>query len=375
MLRMMTYRRPLIVMIALFALYFVPYAVRGHFPPSGATNAQSEEINVLDYGAVGDGVADDGAAFVAAFAAAVAQGKSVVIPGRKYLVNSPIEIKSGMLIISHHATLFHSSGMANIFYAVGADDWVIQGPLTLAGTMTAPGQKDVESGLSITGCKRYVVDKLTVRNFKGSGISILPGPLSADRWKPRGDMGKFAFISFIDNAVGLDIAAGTGAEYNLFTLLSFSGNAIAANIAGGNTIISASNIVDNDNGVQLSDGPNHGHGIFSAVNINHNTGFNVRADKVVNGYTFDGCHIYGGESSSGAIHLRDSQGVHFNSGMIDSAIINDGGQLNAASGNYSAGPNFRLCGMSPQSFQAGNNFDEHGLFTPLSGAEACAKLP
>ena len=51
----------------------------------------SDVINVLDYGAAGDGATDDSAAIQEAFEAGIAQGKLVVFPGhRHYVIASPL---------------------------------------------------------------------------------------------------------------------------------------------------------------------------------------------------------------------------------------------------------------------------------------------
>ena len=50
-------------------------------------------VNVLDYGAVGDGVADDTAALIAAINYAGANSKAVFIPAGNYRVTSSIELR------------------------------------------------------------------------------------------------------------------------------------------------------------------------------------------------------------------------------------------------------------------------------------------
>lgn len=273
-------------------------------------------LNVLDYGAVCDGVTDDSDAFNAAFEDAAARRVSIMIPGRTCIINSRLMIHDNLVIRSEGATLKHGRGSGEILAAISADDWVINGPLTLAGTRTNVSREGDETGLLISGANRFMVDKLTVRDFKGTGIRLTGGKPSR---AARGDRGKFAFITFINNHVGLSLEAEKkyAAEYNLFTLMSFSGNDVAAHIVAGNNIISTSNIVDNTNGILLSGGTNHGHGIMSAVNVNHSRGYNLKADNITNGYTFDGCHIYG--DMPGSVLLGQSTGVDFTGCIVDPA--------------------------------------------------------
>jgi hypothetical protein len=330
------------------------------------------EINVMDYGARADGVTDDGPAFEAAFSDAARHGTAVEIPRGTYLADRELRIESGMVIRSEGATLKHTDSRIAILSAVSADGWVLEGPLTLVGTRTGPEQNAEETGLSISGGTHFLVEKLTVAKFKGYGVRIEPGKPSKQAAAGRGNHGQFAFVSFLDNSTGLQIDGGTGAEYNLFTLLSFSGNDRATNIAAGNTIITASNIVDNENGVRLSDGPNHGHGIFSAVNINHNKTVNIDSEQQLNGYTFNACHIYGDSSTKGVIRLTGSNGLHFSGGTIAAAIRNDGGGVNVVFDNYSPAQGwFAAAGNNGAAVKEGLIFDDDRLLIDLSrlGAE------
>src|SRR6185503_18002320 len=64
------------------------------FVPSLSTNtfgATSIEINLRDFGAVGDGVTDDGPAFQAALdALATAGGGTLFVPEGKYAITTPV---------------------------------------------------------------------------------------------------------------------------------------------------------------------------------------------------------------------------------------------------------------------------------------------
>ena len=228
-----------------------------------ASESRGGVISVLDYGAKADGITDDGQSFANAFFDASKHGVPVVIPKGTYVVNREIEIQSGMVVRSDGATLKHTESGMNVLSAVRADGWVLQGPLNLVGTRTGANQQASEAGLFISGGSHFIVDKVTASHFKGAGIRIVSGKPPKSAARGRGNHGQFAFVSLIDNNVGLQIENGTGAEYNLFTLLSFSGNDVATRIAAGNNVISTSNVVDNANGVSLERGINGGHGIFT----------------------------------------------------------------------------------------------------------------
>ena len=60
----------------------------------------NEPFSVLDFGAIGDGNADDTEAFQKALAAAakVPNGRTVVVPGGTYRITSPLTVQSTLLL-------------------------------------------------------------------------------------------------------------------------------------------------------------------------------------------------------------------------------------------------------------------------------------
>jgi polygalacturonase len=60
---------------------------------------EGASLNVLDFGAVGDGVTDDSVAIQAAINAIPAIGGEVYFPGGTYLVNTKIVLKSRLSLI------------------------------------------------------------------------------------------------------------------------------------------------------------------------------------------------------------------------------------------------------------------------------------
>lgn len=272
-------------------------------------------IDVLNYGAVGDGVIDDTNAFRSAIEDAEKYSLPLYIPIKTFLISDPLYIHSGIAIYSHGATLIHDDVSGPIISATGIDNWSIEG-LILKGALHQVNQQ--ETGIFISGSTHYSLQHITIRDFHGYGINIESGKASQFA-RNRGDHGQFSNISLINNNIGMNIGSGTNSEYSILTMMSFSSNRLGLSIEAGNVIMTASNIVDNDSGLQLSNGVNHGKGIFNAVNITHNRDFNIKIDNQENGYTFTGCHIFGG----GPIILNHSTGIHFD-GMNNSPIINDG---------------------------------------------------
>jgi hypothetical protein len=320
----------------------IAYALPWAYALKAPGKVPASVVSVAEFFPRADGSSDDTPAFQAAFAEAARRRVPLHIPQGVYAVSAPLAVQSGMIIRADGAEIRHLTHQGALLKAENAHDWLLQGPLTLKGNGSNTGE--AETGLLIAGARHYAVDKLTVRDFAGSGIEIESGLLN---WEQRGDHGQFAFVSLLNNGTGLKINDSIGAEYNLFSVVSFSGNATAASIAGGSNIISVANVVDNANGIELVGGSNHGHGVINAANINHNKGFNVKASDVANGYSLNACHIYGDSESEGIIRLSNSQGISITSSALDAALVIDGGRHNSLSGSYVAGKWFAVSADRP----------------------------
>lgn len=83
-------------------------------------------VSVKDFGAVGDGVTDD----TAAFQAAVSAASAIFVPSGTYKITSPITVPSNRQIRCSNSTYFTSqAGAGKIFYVAGS--WGTAYPLTV----------------------------------------------------------------------------------------------------------------------------------------------------------------------------------------------------------------------------------------------------
>jgi hypothetical protein len=302
----------------------------GAFTPSGAGGVQRtvenklrDVVSVKDFGAVGNGITDDSAAFNAAAAASF----NVLVPNGTYLINNTVDVLDNQTWVFDGCTLKHTDDTKIILRANGKTGFSLLGKCILLGTLTVAATA-AETGLYITNGKRYRVEGIEARKFKGKGI-WLDGS-SAGSF--RGDRGQFTDCAAYECTVGVQVDAGAGAEYNTWTNTNISGCITGMAMAAGNNTVVGGSIVDNTNGVVLTAGTNHCHGMFIGTNINHNTTYNLQTTAVTNGHTFTGCHFYGNSSGSGAIFFDNSKGIVLNGGHLDCWVYNYSG---ASSGyNY-----------------------------------------
>ena len=164
-------------------------------PPNSATS-----LNVLDFGAVGDGVTNNDAAFAAALAAAKAQGKALYLPAGVYAHANLIENdRVDMVGAGIHSVLLATNPLQSSIYLSGSGAKLRELMVTVelgdiqrqttpptTAVLVRPNSSDfviqnliidkaASSGLFIEGAHDGLVDQVTVVNTLADGIHITFG--------------------------------------------------------------------------------------------------------------------------------------------------------------------------------------------------------
>lgn len=282
---------------------------------TGVGLALRQSLNIRMFGSVAsDGVTDDSAAFTVA---AASGEKFIDARGVNCRINSAINIQSGQVWLLQGATLRIAGGSQILFNADTVNDWALMGKFSIIGDGSTIG---TAKGIRISDCRRWLVDAPTIRNLRGWGIYLEPGVSTSSR----ADHGVVRSPRIDACYIGWQDFAGTGTEYCTVENAHVTGCTIAGiKTAAGNINWLGGHCVDNVlDGLIVGAGSNHAHGIINGMNINHNPQFNVVCSQVLNGQSFDGCHIYGNGGSTGAIFLDRSKGIHFNGGHLDCQVYN-----------------------------------------------------
>jgi hypothetical protein len=142
-------------------------------------------VNVLDYGAIGDGVAND----APSIAAAVATGKNVYFPKGTYYYNSntPTSLSSNQSVFGdgQGVTVIKSGTDANGSYAIfntSSEDYVSIANLTFDGNSTfssgTVGPNGDRSLFRFSSCNNINIDNIEIKNYgqKESGTIPLANP-------------------------------------------------------------------------------------------------------------------------------------------------------------------------------------------------------
>lgn len=296
----------------------------------------SDLVSVVTYGAVGDGVTDD----TVSIQNAINSGKSVFIPDKTYLVSA---LTTGTCPKIWGAGKLLSKGN-NTILTVSNNYFIIDG-IRFEGANS--GTNTLEIGININNKLLCKIINCDFKKFMGhSGIYI-----TNINTAHQGTM--IQSCIFENNKVGYfsDVLG----EFTTLSNCFFRLNTIGLKILGGDNIVSACNIVENTDGIQLLAGTNDSHGIISGCQINHNTGYGINANNIANGETITGCHIY-----QNTIYLLNTViAVRFSNCVFDCSISTAGCQRvifrdnqfqNGYSGVYS--PNF---GSSPSTWLASGN--------------------
>jgi len=265
------------------------------------------------------------------------------LPNDPAAIETTVNIQTNSTIIFNGSRLRPKNESVIMFKADNVSDWSLLGSATFTGNASS-GTAD-ETGIEITGfCLNYRIENIHMTLMKGWGFRwVFDGDFAATNRSEHAlinncnvtssvvgwDIGTdSSFIGDVYSPGAPSLSGGTNMEFLVLTGCSASGNVNGVVCATGNMTWSGGNVVDNGEGVQLFFGNNSNHGIFDGLNINHN-GTNIRCVNVANGYTFDGCNMYGDSASLGKVVLDNSQKVNIKGGMMSSVVecLNGAGTL------------------------------------------------
>ncbi len=277
-------------------------------------------VHIRDFGTLGG--ADD----AAIWQLAINSGhRTIDARGVVSTILSQVNGASNQTILLNGASITTGGTALKTFSYVSKNNFNIVGPFNLTGDLVVdPGTGVTSAGIYIEDCTKWRIDRPTITNIKGSGIYLSPGA----NVTVRSDHGTVNSPRISGCEWGWTDIAGTGAEYCTVIGAHVSG-CINAGIrsAAGNICWLGGHCLDNIlDGVVLSGGANHLHGMFVGMNINHNGRYNLYAAAVTNGQDFIGCHFYANDAiGNGSIFLELCKGIHITGGHLDCQIYNYAG--------------------------------------------------
>lgn len=218
----------------------------------------TSSIAPQDYGALGNGVADDTTAIQNAITAAAVTGNVVSFPPGTYQVSTPITVGAGVTITGGNLGAVNiriTAGFvgASVFNITGAGS-VIQS-LTLTGTSTTYSSNPACDGIRVSNAVRCTLQDLYITYVNGFGVNVLASSTSSPQWLVldnvhtyRGNQGihilgitgstpSFSTNTFIENC---NVEQTAGAD-GLF--IEDARNVTISNLQGSNRSTSTGNTV------------------------------------------------------------------------------------------------------------------------------------
>lgn len=158
----------------------LPATAAAYVPPTRIRGAAV--VSVKSYGAVGDGIRDDTAAFQAAINALPASGGTVTVPAGTYLIDpvKKVNLRSSMLLnMDPNAILqakTNSAIRAYILYAYKRTNVEIAGGRLIGDREThgyiSTSTSEWNHGIQILGCVGVTIRDLYVTKCAGDGITV-----------------------------------------------------------------------------------------------------------------------------------------------------------------------------------------------------------
>jgi len=257
----------------------------------------------------------DAARGVALQNAVLAHGKSdkITIGAGRYLVTTALEIKDSVYVELNAASIYHTNNAIDIFVLDSVKNVTISGSGMLTGAgHTSGGTYLSESGIRLTGnTTGAIIKDISVRNFRGSGIS-----LEAEIQGATGDTLRFqnsmvSNITAINNKYGVYVSAG----YYLIDQSNFTGNDWGVYMTGANTNLINSNINYNRTGIYVNAAGDHS--LITSNSINHNVTHAIYFDAIQFGMTLTGNNIFASYpvGADTTIVINNSKGINITGGV------------------------------------------------------------
>lgn len=320
-----------------------------------------------DYGAVGDGVAND----AAAFQNALNSGKMVLLGSKTYLLNSTINITSAVKILGagNKSILKTTTNLPVINIAsnlVSLSNFKIEG--NGRGTTTNYATtRPLQNGVKIDGAYyNNSIDNVTFSNLGNAGIYGLNNQNGVSTNVTSSINVNSCF--FFGNLFGINF--DTLFEYNLVYNSVFKDNETGIIIKGGNNPIVGGHILNNRTGLSVQSGTNDAHSTASSVTINHNIEYGINVGAIVGGFTFSNCVIF-----FNPINLQSSTGVLIDGGLFKNQanlVFTNTNSTTLQNVKFIDSPNATLSGNINLRFF--NNSYPDGLAIPASMTESITNL-
>jgi len=134
-----------------------------------------DQVFVTDYGAIGDGIADDTSAVMAAWTAATLQGKTLNFPAGVYNGTWGNLASPGLTIRCLGKVELHNTapGVA-LTLSAGASNWY---KFRIEGQLVVSGNADSTTGVAIQGLHHSLID-IDVRDVPGAAVDLKFGVLT-----------------------------------------------------------------------------------------------------------------------------------------------------------------------------------------------------
>jgi hypothetical protein len=266
-------------------------------------------ISLEQYGAIGDGVTDDTAAWLAAFAAlstTIGSGNHTIqlAANRTYLVSTGATLPANCSIIGHGPSSIIKTVSTISVITIGGTNISLSnfGITGNIGAYSTIEQIGISNNISFS---RVYLNEVYFRNL----VIGYNGYISSE-----------VFVDpIITGCIATECSTGFKFDTQEYTSIAncYARGCydIGFHIASGNIDIVGGGAVSCNVGIKITTSGNDAHGIVSGMQINHNS-FPVYVDAtlspITNGHTFVGCHIYYGN-----IWLDACKGIKFADCTLD----------------------------------------------------------
>lgn len=307
-------------------------------------------VNVLDFGAVGDGTTDDSGAFQDA----IDTGRNVFIPRfvkisgtpaeANYLINTSLTLNDGQLVLGHNSKLI-TTNPGSLTLADTFNFFICNQDTTIKGiSFTGTGKESdflalwpKQNGVWHQSSNNKIIDCLFY-DLAGAGVMGVHPTLTT--------FGLNMIINPLIYSCTLGIFNYTSSEYQTITGGSIQHCTIGIFEAAANNIVNGVHVDHNAVGIRIiNNGGNTDHSSFVGGSLNHNAAAVDVPSGLGIGYVFSGVNIFFGQ-----VNLAETDRLIFSGCAFSTIEFNISATTTTKTITFVAGymisPTFNLTGTA-----------------------------
>lgn len=264
----------------------------------------STNLNVKDFGVIGDGVTDDGPA-LNTLIASLSNDATIFFPAGTYLINTAVVVNKRLHVTGRFPVLTTTANLVIMTASTNSAARSKFSNLIFKGQGKATASRTGQFGLGVNAAGQTTTVNCSFTDFPGGGLFYQDTHTTGAAFG-----GVVSDCIFYSNVIGLN-ASSRGEFFTISGCISHQ-NTTGYRFVGGVMDMSCCISGYDGTGLEIVSGTNNAHGIVANSIFAHATTYGINCHDSTLGMTFNAVHIAGS-----SLRVADFTGAKFMGGTQD----------------------------------------------------------